>query len=134
MRDASVVNIIKDKHSGELKDNEFDIVDEEHPGTEPILYKSKTYKPKDVMIITCPNKTIRGDILFRLINKGSLKKSLICRFSFNTAFHPEDIISFSIKELDPCSIKKDSKYSKDFRINLLTKPRCDDCSNETPLT
>jgi len=86
------------------------------------------------MSLTCPNSTIRGDILFRIINKGSLKKSLICRFSFNTAFLTEDRLSFSIKELDPCSIKKDSKYSKDFRVNLVTKPRCDECNNQTCLT
>lgn len=86
------------------------------------------------MQITCPNSTIRGDVLFRLINKGPLKKSLICRFSFNTAFLTEERLSFSIKELDPCSIKKDSKYSNDFRVNLVTKPRCDDCNNQTPLT
>jgi hypothetical protein len=86
------------------------------------------------MKVPFPRIVLKGDLLFRVMNKGPLKKSLICRFSFNTAFVTDYQLELSIKEVDPCAIKKDSKISRNFQVDLITKPYCQECSNSIPIS
>jgi len=66
------------------------------------------------MKIPFPKIIMKGDYLFRVMNKGTMKKSLICRFSINSTMFTDAKLSLTIKEVDPCAIKKDKNVSKQF--------------------
>lgn len=71
--------------------------------------------------------------MIRVMNKGAMSKSLICWLSFNTSFIFEEPASFSIWELDPNGIWKDSRISEEIRIDVYTSPYCYKCTNTTRL-
>ena len=121
--------------SSELTGSAFEIIDEEEieAPANPSLVKARTFRQVDIMKVPFPRIVLQGDLLFRIMNKGPLKKSLICRFSFNTAFVTEPQMELSIKEVDPCAIKKDSKVSKNFQVDLISKPYCQECSPKIPI-
>ena len=86
------------------------------------------------MKVKIPHKqTINGDILFRFRHKGSVKNSLICRVSLNTSFLSEPLLRLDIRQLDPCSIKKDKTIDKDIMVDFYTDPYCLKCTNQTKL-
>ena len=68
-----------------------------------------------------------------VMNKGTMKKSLIAWLSFNTSFIKEEPFSFSMRELDPNGIRKDNRISKNISVEVFTKPYCYVCTNTTPL-
>lgn len=71
--------------------------------------------------------------MIRIMNKGAMSKSLICRLSFNTSFLKEEPTRFPINELDPNGIRKDARISKDIRVDVYTNPYCYTCTNTTNL-
>ena len=85
------------------------------------------------MRIPFPKMILKGDYLFRVMNKGALKKNLICRFSLNSALVEDSKVELTIKEVDPCSIKKDKNVSKQFQVDFYTRPYCKECSNVIPM-
>ena len=71
---------------------------------------------------------MQGDINCNLINWGLIKMKMICRFSFNTAFIPDNNeIVFRKDELDPDNFKNSRKVSDGFCIVVLFQRSCE-CS------
>ena len=69
---------------------------------------------------------MQGDINCNLINWGLIKMKMICRFSFNTAFIPDNNeIVFRKDELDPDNFKNSKKVSENFIIIILFQRSCE---------
>ena len=63
-----------------------------------------------------------GDLLIRIQHKGSIQTHLICRISLNTSFITEEEYYLPLSELDPTSIQKNSHFSDDFGIKIISEP------------
>ena len=79
------------------------------------------------------NQLLSGDILLRVKHRGAFSNSLVCRIWFNTSFTYDKWMKYTIKDVDPVSIRKNDKYSNDFSITLVTEPSWKICSSQTPL-
>lgn len=75
-----------------------------------------------------------GDILLRIKHKGAFSNPWVCRIGFNTAFIFNNQMKYSIKDIDPVSIRKDNKFSPDFSITLSTEPFCMKWNSQTPIS
>ena len=70
-------------------------------------------------------RVMQGDINCTLVNWGLIKTKMICRFSFNTAFVPDNNeIVFRKDELDPDNFKNSRKVSEGFCVVVLFKRSC----------
>lgn len=74
-----------------------------------------------------------GDIYVRLMHKGSMKNKLICRFALNTSFIQENVYTFYKDTVDPDSIVKDERISKDFKIECYFRDFCQECVPAMPV-
>lgn len=71
-----------------------------------------------------------GDIQFRIMNKGSFKNKLICRFAMNTSFIRDNVYEFTKKTVDPDSILKNPKFDDNFKIECYFKDYCQNCNSK----
>lgn len=91
----------------------------------------------DETIITIPqarDQLLIGDVLIRIKHKGSFSNSLICRICINTAFTFNEVMTYTIKDIDPVSIRKDDRYTDKFALTLTTEPFCRKCNSLTPIS
>ena len=65
-----------------------------------------------------------GDIYFKILHKGSLKNSMICRFALNTSFIKDNYYEFNKATVDPDSVVKDERISNDFKIECYFRDVC----------
>jgi len=83
----------------------------------------------DDMILPQPrNQPLSGDILVRIMHKGSMKTPMICRLYFNTAFVLNRTMKFTIKDVDPPSLRTSSKFQSEFYIKIKTEAICKTCT------
>lgn len=61
-----------------------------------------------------------GDYLFRVKQKNAMTSEQICRFSFHTSFISNDELVFPLRELDPVSIRKDTRLDSNLKIVIKT--------------
>ncbi len=94
--------------------------------------KSSQFKNKIVIEID-KDPLLCGDIYFKLFHKGSVKNKLICRFALNTSFIQNNYYEFERHTIDPDSIKKDNRFSPDFKIELFFKDFCNKCTPQNPI-
>lgn len=80
------------------------------------------------------NQLLIGDILLRIKHKGAFSNPSVCRIWFNTAFIFNNQIKYSIKDIDPVSIRKDDRFSPDFSITLVTEPFWTKWNSQTPIS
>lgn len=104
---------------------------EDQQKPKPLFQKLNTYNhERQCVELQVPDEVplvLRGDILIRLKSKGSLKSNLICRLSFNTSFVQDRSLGFTIREVDPCRLKKDPK-TQGFQVDIITEEFCKDCT------
>eukprot|EP00828_Plagiopyla_frontata_P011063 TRINITY_DN16069_c0_g1_i2.p1 TRINITY_DN16069_c0_g1~~TRINITY_DN16069_c0_g1_i2.p1 ORF type:complete len:255 (-),score=45.46 TRINITY_DN16069_c0_g1_i2:25-789(-) len=75
---------------------------------------------------------IAGDILLNFHHNGKILDSFMFRFSFNTAFIPDNnLIKLKLEELDPDSTVKDKRFPESFNCEIYFLNICK-CSNQTP--
>lgn len=115
----------------EKEDNRAKLLDAWHFNTADgiKLEKSKSKKPEliDNTIIELPQPkdiTLSGDILFRIKHKTTMSSEMICRFGINMAFIDNNKFTLRFCELDPISIRSNSKFNKRMKIVLHTIPVC----------
>ena len=121
-----------DRKSAEIPDRTSEndpqnLFEEDKNDTRNVVY-DPTYAAKDEnneIIVTIPqprNQLLLGDILLRIKHKGSFSNSLICRICFNTAFTFNEKMKFTIKDVDPVSLRKDERFDPNFALTLITEP------------
>ena len=94
------------------------------------LKKMKTLPSEETMLLKIDHKQIlNGDILIRIFHKTTMKSNIICRISFNSSMLTEELFSLDIRQLDPCSIKKNKNISKNISVDVYTSPYCKVCTN-----
>ena len=74
-----------------------------------------------------------GDIYFKIVHKGALKNSMICRFALNTSFIKENYYEFNKANVDPDSVVKDIRISTDFKVECYFRDVCKICNPTMPL-
>jgi len=86
--------------------------------------------------ITLPQRLhqlLTGDVLMKIKHKGAFSNSLVCRIWFNTSFIYNSQMKYTIKDLDPVSIRKNDKYDDAFAITLITEPFWKHWNSKTPI-
>lgn len=94
------------------------------------------YHPKEdegFVIPQARKQLIQGDILLRVKNRAAFSNSLICRVCFNTSFIFSEQMKYTIKDVDPVSVRKDDRFSHNFKLVLKTQPFCNKCTSQTPI-
>lgn len=76
---------------------------------------------------------VQGDVQCNLINWGVMKMKNICRFTFNSAFIPEDLeLVFDKRALDPDNFRKNKDTDEDFQVILKFSKACPCTSEMSP--
>ena len=80
------------------------------------------------------NILIRGDIVIKLMHKGTLSSSQICTVYLNTSFIFKKTLRFTIKDCDPSKIRYDKRFKDDFWVILKTAKTCKKWTPKTPIS
>lgn len=95
-----------------------------HSQSDPVYLQISTAESNTVKIPQEKDQLLMGDILLRIKHKGAFSNNLICRVCFNTAYIFDTNMTYTIKDVDPVSVRKDDRISPQFAITIVTDPFC----------
>lgn len=119
--------------------NNTDVPDNPSPGKKQVVFDLAPIEEtpvSDAQTIIIPQRVdqlVAGDILLKIKHKGNFSSSLVCRICFNTAFAYDKEMKYTMKDLDPVSLRKNDKYDEEFAITLVNEPFCKKCTCQTPM-
>ena len=141
---STSVKTKSDRSSAEIPNRPSDsepnnLFEEDKNDARNVVY-DQTYVTRDEndeIVVTIPqprNQLLLGDILLRIKHKGSFSNSLVCRIWFNTSFTFNEKMKYTIKDVDPVSIRKDERFDPNFALTLITEPFCRKWTSKVPIS